>query len=116
MKRALKVCPHPGCPELVRPPNRYCEAHARQYKKKYDPRPSSAERGYDADWRAFRARFLAEYPYCARCGRPATQVHHIVPLSAGGERLDWANCESLCHSCHSRHTARHDGGFGHGRK
>ena len=107
-----------GCPELVSGRNRYCEAHAKEHKKKYTPeRPSSAERGYDAEWRKVREQFLAEHPWCEKCGRRrATQVHHITPLSEGGERLAWANLEALCAGCHSRHTASHDGGWGNPKR
>lgn len=60
-------------------------------------------------WKQLRLVKLAETPYCERCYRedrltPATTVHHIRELSeAWDERLNLANLESLCASCHSRH-------------
>jgi len=39
-------------------------------------------------------------------------LDHIVPLAAGGERLDASNVQWLCIACHSVKTAREDGGFG----
>lgn len=43
----------------------------------------------------------------------ATQVDHIRPHKGNHTlRLDPDNLRSLCASCHSRKTARHDGGFG----
>jgi 5-methylcytosine-specific restriction endonuclease McrA len=49
-------------------------------------------------WRRLRLRVLAEEPVCAipGCGRPSTEVDHIVPLAAGGAPLDRANLQGLC--------------------
>lgn len=82
-------------------------------------RPCAAARGYDLRWRLFRAAYLVEHPFCARCEAdgvlaPATQIDHKVPLRAGGGRFDESNLEALCASHHSRKTALHDGGFGRG--
>lgn len=45
-----------------------------------------------------------------------TDVDHIVPHRGDPELLyDEANLQSLCHECHSKKTAREDGGFGNGR-
>lgn len=38
----------------------------------------------------------------------AAEVHHIVPLSAGGTH-DESNLMALCKPCHSRITAREGG-------
>lgn len=43
---------------------------------------------------------------------PAKHVDHVVPVARGGAELDASNLQSLCHPCHSRKTALHDGGFG----
>ena len=48
---------------------------------------------------------LREEPMCRACGGAASQVDHIMPLSRGGTN-DRANLQPLCHSCHSRKTAR----------
>lgn len=66
-------------------------------------RKSAAGRGYNAAWRALRARFLAAFPFCARCGRPAALVDHIRPISGAADplRLAWSNLQPLCQSCHS---------------
>jgi len=66
-------------------------------------------------WRRLRLWKLSEQPLCEHCLlrgiiEPATQVDHIVPISAGGEPLDEANLASLCASCHSRKTASENGG------
>ncbi len=80
-------------------------------------RPSASARGYDARWRRRRLIQLRREPLCRICkaqGRltPATEVDHIIPLNAGGPDT-FANYQSACTSCHSKKTAREDGGFGH---
>lgn len=46
-----------------------------------------------------RRRVLAEAPFCCECGKPATQVDHVVPLSRGGT-TERENLQSLCRLCH----------------
>ena len=56
---------------------------------------------YDADWRRFSKWFLAAHPLCNRCQRRNAEiVHHIVPLSDGGEHCREENSEALCRKCH----------------
>lgn len=77
-----------------------------------DQRPSSAQRGYGAQWRkGLRRRQLQREPLCQwtegekRCTRQATDVDHIVRKAVGGaDALD--NLQSLCHEHHSAKTAR----------
>ena len=75
------------------------------------PIPGSWGRGYRTDWRRLRAAVLSEQPYCVLCDMPATTVDHILPRRVGGtdERI---NLQPLCAPCHSRKTARMDGGYG----
>ena len=47
---------------------------------------------------------------CVVCGKPATQVHHIIRFSTGKshkqiEKLayDWNNLMAVCSSCHKNH-------------
>jgi len=65
-------------------------------------------------WRRFRSSVLAARPICEApgCGRRSTDVHHRQTVRSGGAPFAQANVETLCHSCHSRHTAANDGGFG----
>lgn len=75
------------------------------------PRPHAAARGYDYRWQQYRRRYLTQHPLCLDCQadgyiRAATEVHHTHKLSDGGPRFDPANCRPLCHTCHSRRTAR----------
>lgn len=104
--RALHPCHRPGCPALTA--GRFCERHAAGA----DPRPSAARRGYGGDWRALRLRILARDPICRLCGAaPSAHADHIVPRSRGGRDVP-ENLQGTCARCHSRKTARHDGGFG----
>lgn len=66
-------------------------------------------------WLGARAAVLKRDGYrCAtpRCSQRARHVDHILARAKGGAALDPANLRSLCASCHSRKTARADGGFG----
>ncbi len=109
---APRCCPKPGHPPIT---GRGCPACARERGRAYDStRPSAAKRGYDRDWYAFRADYLRRYPACRRCGQPATEAHHVVPLRAGGLRFDPSNLEPLCKPHHSQVTAREQA-FGRGQ-
>ena len=53
-----------------------------------------------------RDRYAAAHPLCERClkeGRytPVEEVHHIVPISKGGDHRE-SNLMSLCQSCHTK--------------
>lgn len=54
-----------------------------------------------------RKIFMAKHPFCEICGRPATDLDHIVP-HRGNLKLFWdqKNWQALCHSCHSKKTKR----------
>lgn len=109
--KPLRPCRHPGCGVLV--PGGYCAAHQ---PPKEDRRSAEAQAwrwmyGRD-EWKLLRGNQLLEEPFCRECARNgvrryATDVDHIRD-----HKGDWAvftdpkNLESLCHSCHSRKTAR----------
>lgn len=84
------------------------------------PRPTPAQRGYDARWRRRRLVQLRREPLCRICkaeGRftPATEVDHIIPLNAGGPDT-FENYQSICGRCHRLKTVREDGGLGNRRR
>jgi len=91
-----------------------CFAKRPKVERPKDERPSPSARGYDEKWRRIRAQFLKAHPHCCECGAPATEADHVVPLAQGGTNK-WDNLQPMCKSCHSRKTARHDGGFGNSR-
>ena len=129
----MKKCSYPGCRKLVPITERFCaehEAKDEEYRarakglrevKRLQNRGSASARGYGYRWSKVREAFLREHPLCVECmkqGRitPATDVDHIIP-HRGDPELMWNpdNYQALCHSCHSRKTAREDRGFGNPR-
>jgi 5-methylcytosine-specific restriction protein A len=113
-----RVCAAIGCPTLVYGAT-YCAAHAPR-RASTQRRPSAAQQGYGAAWRAKRAAYLRDHPICEDpdgldCQARATHVDHVTPRRRGG--LDEpSNYQALCAPCHSRKTAREDGGFGNARR
>ncbi len=99
-----RFCAVPGCPRMAAGDSCYCGKHRaerRRGSRVYDrERGTAAKRGYDREWREFAKAFLLDHPFCNRCGAVSVMVHHRKPLKEGGERLDKANCEALCQSCH----------------
>lgn len=111
-----RPCGYPGCPKLTE--GRFCEEHQKtidDHYNKYERDPATRKH-YGRSWKRIRDRFLGEHPLCERCqkeGRltPAEEVHHIVPLSKGGNNST-ENLMSLCKSCHSATTAKEGGRWG----
>lgn len=72
----------------------------------YDTRrPGARQRGYDTKWDKFRAWFLQRpgNQLCAKCGRLAEVVHHIIPIEERPDlRLVASNCQALCRACHEK--------------
>ena len=95
-------CRVPGCSGLSYKRNGYCEEHQRER----DRRESPAKRGYDRQWQKVRELVMRrDAGICGDCGQRANEVHHIIPIEEGGERLSMDNCISLCKMCHAkRHT------------
>lgn len=102
----LRPCAEPGCPELVGGRQSRCALHERGLEAaRRASRGTAKARGYGRDWEALSRRYRALHPACVVCGAPAT----VVPLGAGGARLDPANLQALCHSHHSTKTGRQRG-------
>jgi len=108
--KSKRPCKYSGCPLLT--DKSYCDEHKKltdtQYNK-YHRDPESNKR-YDWKWKIIRNRYITAHPLCEQCEKenrlvPATEVHHIIALSAGGTHGQ-ENLMSLCHSCHSKITAR----------
>lgn len=115
-RKPRRPCSYPGCPSLTE--GRYCPEHEKQitaHYNKYERDPASKRR-YGRAWKRIRDRVIAEQPLCQKCleaGRltPATEVHHILPLSRGGTHAR-ENLMPLCKNCHSEITAREGGRWG----
>ena len=110
--KPLRPCRYPGCSVLVR--DGYCEDHRPQRTGSRSEEARSWHWMYLTDeWtKDLRPTQLLNEPFCRECARRgirirATDVDHITD-----HKGDWAvfcdrsNLESLCHSCHSRKTAR----------
>ncbi|MGW7598128.1 HNH endonuclease signature motif containing protein [Streptomyces antimycoticus] len=114
-RRALQVCPTPGCPELTSQGR--CDACQQRANRR---RPSPTAKGYDARWQRTRAAYLRAHPLCEceECEqlpallRPrATEVNHrdgLGPLAPRGH--DWSNLQAMTKAHHSRHTAKEQPG------
>jgi 5-methylcytosine-specific restriction enzyme A len=86
-----------------------CDKHSREADRR---RGTATERGYGTEWRKIRKAYLQRHPYCEDaegCIAPATDVHHLHGLGPKGDNSD-ASLQALCHSHHSRITAREQGG------
>ena len=65
--------------------------------------PTTTERGYAGLWPKVRRRILERDRWrCRWCGGRANQVDHVVPVSAGGSRLDPRNLVASCLRCNVR--------------
>jgi len=98
------ACSFPHCVARVAD-GYYCPEH-KTTSDQY--RGSSAERGYDGDWRKFRLWFIERHPFCFDCKIVATKdVHHVLKLvEYPALRLVESNCLGLCHDCHAVRTGR----------
>ncbi|MFT8481346.1 HNH endonuclease signature motif containing protein [Gluconobacter oxydans] len=72
--------------------------------------PKRADAFYvSKEWRALIGTLLKQRGrVCERCGRSGCRIFgdHIVELKDGGARLDPANVQLLCGSCHTAKTAQ----------
>lgn len=75
--------------------------------KRYASSAARKARGRHA-WKVARtAARQRDGERCTRCGSTRNlQVHHIVPLSHGGERYALSNLTTLCRDCHAREGDR----------
>lgn len=99
-------------------PRGYCDAHARPRTPRNQVRKNPYRYMYNRRWEKARRIFLRDNPTCIHCAEfnritPATEVDHKVPHK-GDAAIFWNqdNWQALCTPCHSKKTARDDGGFG----
>lgn len=99
-----RPCPC-GCGQLLERGQRRCAESARQYDQARGP-----DRQFygTPEWRAFRARILAERPTCEDgCGLPSHEVAHIIPRKVRPDlALVAANVRALSARCHRRESAK----------
>ena len=111
-------CNRPDCVNLTN--DRFCEQHKKEANRAYNQTrdPVTMQWASSKRYKSKRAYFLRRHPLCVECERegrirPGTQLDHIV-AHKGDYSLFWdeSNWQMLCHRCHSRKTAKEDGGFG----
>jgi 5-methylcytosine-specific restriction enzyme A len=118
----MKPCSHVGCGRLVT--SGACDVHRKERKQLYEQTPErKASKSLYATkrWLDLRVTVLRACPLCVECKKhgqltAAQHVDHIKPH--GGDIdlfFDEDNLQSLCKPCHSRKTAKEDGGFGNAR-
>jgi 5-methylcytosine-specific restriction endonuclease McrA len=97
-----RLCHEPRCASPATYRGR-CAQHSRQRE-----RQTHGNKGIyaTAKWRHTRKRVLFLTPLCAKCGAIATDVHHRIDISDGGDLWALDNLEALCHPCHSKITRR----------
>ena len=105
-KKPKHPCGYPGCPNLT--DRQYCAEHEKQSRDSYNKYSHTRDtsKKYGRAWERIRDRYTKAHPLCERClkeGRytPVEEVHHILPLSQGGDHRE-SNLMSLCQSCHTK--------------
>ena len=79
--------------------------------------------GYDRAWYALAKAYRQAHPLCEHCESrgmivASQETDHIIPFHGLSDplRIDWDNLQALCKPCHSRKTAKEDGGFGRAKR
>lgn len=106
--RAARICPKPGCPEII-PDGGACPVHPA--RPAFAGRGSRHARGYDAEFERNRRIVLAEETHCARCGGFGfgdDQVGHKTPPSQGGTNAR-SNLQREHKLCNQREGAARGG-------
>lgn len=117
MLKTKKTCLSYGCTNIHTNRSGYCDACEAQRKSKWESEAhrdrSATKRGYDAKWAKFARAYLQEHPRCAKCGKPARVVDHILParimMDAFGQfDYDERYYQALCFRCNNLKGAYED--------
>lgn len=100
-----------GCSDngIALPGTSRCRAHTRS---NWGRTPSRFGSVYKAsEWQSIRKRVLREEPVCAivGCEERASEVDHVVPLSAGGDAFARDNLRALCREHHQKRSSQQGG-------
>tara|TARA_R110000851_G_C13080364_1_gene565717 strand:- start:756 stop:1088 length:333 start_codon:yes stop_codon:yes gene_type:complete len=59
-------------------------------------------------WRGLSLRYKMYHPVCEsdNCTQASYYTDHIIPISNGGERWEWANFQALCKRCNAIKTSK----------
>lgn len=104
--RAPHICGRLECTTIVPYGQRFCQAHAKPAWQ--GARTASSRRTGNRRWKVQRAKALQRDGHTCqvrgpRCTVGATEVDHIVPVSAGGTD-DLSNLQSVCRADHNAKT------------
>ncbi|MBR3298914.1 MAG: HNH endonuclease [Clostridia bacterium] len=107
-RKPKRPCGMSGCPLFAEDGSPYCKEHGKKQRDSYNryERSPDINKKYGRAWKRIRDRYTSKHPLCERCleeGRltPVEEVHHIVPISKGGDHRE-TNLMSLCQSCHTK--------------
>jgi len=97
-KKPAHPCNWPGCGELTH--KRYCDEHSKEYGRQR--RKETPPALYGRRWGGIRNKYLGIHPFCEYegCDKVAVEVHHIIPLKAGGTH-SMNNLQALCKRHHT---------------
>lgn len=109
--KPARPCMVRSCPNRIKGDIAYCPKHAHlaptgwQMKRNTEHQPFYNSRA----WRKTSQLYRKQHPLCESgehdgIAVPVDVVDHKVPIQDGGEKFDWDNLQSLCHSCHSKKT------------
>lgn len=81
-------------------------------------RLAPSRRGYGRAWQHMRLAHLRAHPLCQDCQERGlvTAAECVDHVDGDVANNDPSNHRSLCWPCHSKKTARQDGGFGNARQ
>lgn len=112
----FKNCPK--CKRLMPYGKTYCDTCAKAVKAEREQRKAENIRRYNQRRNPKYKKFYNSNPWknlskarleadkrCALCGKPATEVDHIIEIQTPEgwkRRLDWSNTRSLCTKCHNQ--------------
>jgi len=109
--KPLRPCRHPGCCVLVR--DGYCPAHQPRGDRRSEESKSWRWMYATDEWRLdLRATSCCASPLAESEPRAVSESRRPMLTQIVDHKGDWErfrdrdNLESLCHSCHSRKTAR----------
>lgn len=110
--KPARPCKYPGCRALTR--SGYCDSHQPKRTSDRSEEAKSWHWMYSTpEWRDdLRPAQLLKAPFCEECAKRnlrvwATDVDHRVDHKGSWAVFtDRSNLRSLCHSCHSRKTAK----------
>ncbi|WIW52052.1 HNH endonuclease [Mesorhizobium mediterraneum] len=95
-----------------------CQVARRQAaeEKRLTPRQRGYSKKWDVEAKAFLSLPVNRLCACG-CGRASQMVDHKIP-HRGNPQLMWdrSNWQPMTTACHSRKTAKHDGGFGNPKR